>query len=68
MATERRAKTIEALYREERTFLPPPDFAARANARDRAIYERAERDLEGFWAEEAKRLEWSKPFATADDP
>src|SRR5206468_2495107 len=38
-------------------------FAAQANAKDPAIYERAEKDLEGFWAEQAKSLTWRKPFA-----
>src|SRR5207244_11457582 len=47
----------------DRPVPPPPGFAAQANARDPAIYERAERDLEGFWAEQARTLAWRKPFA-----
>ena len=54
--------TLEALYEENRTFPPPKEFAARANVRDAAIYERAERDLEGYWAEQARTLEWVRPF------
>jgi acetyl-CoA synthetase len=54
--------TIAALLAEHRTFPPPPEFAARANANDPAIYERAAADLEGFWAEEAKRLDWFQPW------
>src|SRR5690606_31699735 len=32
------------------------------NANDPSIYERAAADLEGFWAEEAKRLDWFQPW------
>ncbi len=58
----REEATIAALLAEHRTFPPPPEFAARANANDPAIYERAAADLEGFWAEEAKRLDWFRPW------
>ncbi len=61
MVTEN-ARALEALYVETRTFPPPASFAAEANVRDRAIYDRAANDLEGFWAEQARTLEWSKPF------
>lgn len=37
--------TIEALLSEHRVFEPPPEFAARAVASDRSIYERAEADF-----------------------
>ena len=53
---------LETFAREDRTFPPPPDFAAQATANDPSIYERAEGDLEGFWAEQAKSLLWRKPF------
>jgi acetyl-CoA synthetase len=53
---------LETFAREDRTFAPPPEFAKRANVRDQAIYDRAERDLEGFWAEYARAFEWRKPF------
>ncbi len=54
--------TLEALLKEERRFAPPPEFAARANARDPAIYERARRDRLGFWEEMARRLHWFHPW------
>src|SRR5205807_2089147 len=38
------------------------EFAAQANASDPGIYERAERDVEGFWAEHARTLQWRRPF------
>ena len=66
MATETQP-TLEALYREDRTFPPPPQFAARANVRDPKIYERGASDLEGFWAEQAKTLRWRTPFTKVLD-
>ena len=63
MATETKSSTaLETFAREDRTFPPPKDFAAQANAKDPGIYQRAEKDLEGFWAEQAKTLAWRKPF------
>src|SRR5688572_33425886 len=63
MASGTRSTTaLETFAREDRTLPPPPEFAAQANANDPGIYERAERDLQGFWAEQAKALEWRKPF------
>jgi acetyl-CoA synthetase len=51
------ARHIEALQVEDRVFPPSPEFAANANATVE-IYERAAADLEGFWADEAKRIDW----------
>src|SRR2546426_4899291 len=63
MPTETKPGTaLETFAREDRTFPPPKDFAAKANAKDRSIYDRADKDLEGFWAEQAKTLQWRKPF------
>jgi acetyl-CoA synthetase len=56
--------TIAALLAEHRTFPPPAAFARQANVTDAAIYDRAAEDLEGFWAEEAKKLDWFKPWDT----
>jgi acetyl-CoA synthetase len=55
-------RTIEALLSEKRVFEPPEEFRARALVRDRSIYERAEADYEGFWAEQAELLSWSEPW------
>jgi acetyl-CoA synthetase len=54
--------TIEALLSERRVFEPPEGFRSKALVSDRSVYERAERDLEGFWAEEAERLRWTRPW------
>jgi acetyl-CoA synthetase len=55
-------EAIEALFREQRRFPPPPQFAAEANAQP-GIYEEAERDFEAFWASWADKLTWIKPYS-----
>ena len=65
---------IEDYYSENRTFAPPPEFAEHAWISDRSMYEHAEEDWQGFWAEQARDLldwfdewetvlEWELPFA-----
>ncbi|MGZ5327255.1 MAG: acetate--CoA ligase [Actinomycetota bacterium] len=51
---------IEGLLSEDRVFEPPAAFVERALVSDRSIYDRAEADFEGFWAEQADRLTWFK--------
>jgi acetyl-CoA synthetase len=53
---------IDVLLTENRKFAPPPEFKRRANISSPAIYEQAERDPETFWAEQARLLEWIKPW------
>ncbi|MEX0892530.1 MAG: acetate--CoA ligase [Gemmatimonadota bacterium] len=60
MATDERA--LEALLQEDRSFDPPPAFAASAHVSDDAIYERAAADPEGWWAEWAAKLHWFEPW------
>ena len=55
-------RALEALLSENRRFPPSAEFKAQANAADPAIYERAARDPEGFWAEWAARLDWFQPW------
>ena len=55
---------IDVLLTEERSFPPPPAFARDAHVNSPAIYEKAAADFEGFWAERAHELEWSKPWHT----
>src|SRR5207248_4128405 len=62
MADERQHAEFADLLREDRVFPPPPEFRARAVARDEAIYANAERDPEAFWATFAAELEWSRPW------
>ncbi|HVB57445.1 MAG TPA: acetate--CoA ligase [Candidatus Acidoferrales bacterium] len=50
---------------EEKPVPPPDEFSKRAHIRSlneyRQMYESAERDPEGFWAEQAKLLDWFEP-------
>jgi acetyl-CoA synthetase len=62
MADESQRAEFADLLREDRVFPPPPEFRARAVARDEAIYANAERDPEAFWAAFATELEWSRPW------
>src|SRR5215218_276706 len=45
-----------------RKYDPPEDFAQEANVNDPSIYEEAEQDYEGFWAERARELHWFKEW------
>lgn len=44
-----------------KTYPPSEDFAAQANVSDK-VYRDAEQDWLAFWAEQANRLSWAKPF------
>ena len=50
---------------------PPADFAARACVPSREAYDRLYRqsveDAEGFWREQADRIDWMAPFETVKD-
>src|SRR5437867_4173508 len=52
---------LATLLSEQRRFPPAPAFAAQANA-TAVLYEAAARDREGFWAEQARALEWIRPW------
>ncbi|MFP5225408.1 MAG: acetate--CoA ligase [Actinomycetota bacterium] len=54
---------IDALFTEDRTFPPPPDFAAHANANDPSIYQLADADPPAWWAEQAQALDWMQPWS-----
>src|SRR5215213_1148648 len=43
---------------EQETFPPSDEFRERALYSDPAVYEQAEADPEGFWAEQAEALHW----------
>ena len=45
-----------------RTYEPPEEFASQANVNDASVYEEAEQDYEGFWAERARELHWFKEW------
>ncbi|RPJ55034.1 MAG: acetate--CoA ligase [Acidobacteria bacterium] len=57
-----RTGSIDTLLHEERRYSPSAEFRTAAKWQDAAVYERARRDPEGFWAEMAKELDWFKPW------
>jgi acetyl-CoA synthetase len=54
---------IDVLLEENRKFEPPPEFKRDAIVKSPAIYEQAAHDPEEFWAEQARELEWIKPWS-----
>ncbi|MFM6962939.1 MAG: AMP-binding protein, partial [Micrococcales bacterium] len=57
---------IDNLLHEERHFAPSAAFKAQAIAGPE-LYEQAKADRLGFWAEQANRLHWHKPFTRTLD-
>ena len=53
--------TIDALLQETRKFPPPPEFAKDAVAAP-GIHEKAAADPLAFWAEQARHVDWAKPY------
>ena len=53
---------IDVLLSETRTFPPPEEFRRQAHVADAALYERAARDPDAYWAEMAATLEWMRPW------
>jgi acetyl-CoA synthetase len=66
--TDQKSEAIANLLREERSFPPPEEFVAQANAGPE-IYEEAEQDYVGFWMKQAlDRITWFKePTIALDD-
>ncbi len=62
------ADTLANLLKEERTFPPPPEFTAQANAKP-GVYEEAEADWKGFWMRQAlERITWfTEPTEILDE-
>ncbi len=57
---------IDHLLTENRRFAPSPDFAdAAVGAAE--LYDQADADREGFWAEQARALHWHTPFTQVLD-
>ncbi|HEX6535498.1 MAG TPA: acetate--CoA ligase [Gemmatimonadaceae bacterium] len=54
---------IDVLLQEDRKFTPPASFARAAHVASREIYERAARDPQVFWAEQARELDWMTPWS-----
>jgi acetyl-CoA synthetase len=62
------SEAIENLLSEDRTFPPPPEFAAAANARE-GIHAESEADFQAFWRTQAlERITWFRePTEDLDD-
>ena len=58
MSDAKKQENLDALLEENRKFPPSEEFRKQANANDPEIYERARRDPDGFWAQQAERLDW----------
>ena len=54
---------IDVLLQENRKFEPPREFTGAANVASPGIYEEAARDPEKYWADQARELEWIKPWS-----
>ncbi len=52
---------LATLLTEDRRFPPPPEFAADAVATE-ALYDAARTDRLGFWVEQARALDWIRPW------
>ena len=59
-------RRLEELLGQDR-FGPPPGFLAGESVSEASLYANAERDPNGFWAEQARRLHWDHPFTTVLD-
>src|SRR4051795_6196298 len=68
MATEEQTleQRLEALLDQER-FDPPAEFCKNALITDESIFEKANTDYEGFWAEQADALHWDQKWDTVLD-
>src|SRR5215469_7143310 len=57
---------IDVTLSEARKFAPSAEFSSKACVKSEkeyeALYQRADKDPEGFWSECAKNLDWFKPF------
>src|SRR2546423_15524752 len=54
---------IDALLQEDRRYPPTEDFKAAANWSEPSIYQKADADYEAFWAEQARAIDWFKPWS-----
>ncbi len=66
--TESQQATISALMRDEGAIPPPLHLARAAYLRNDSVErDRARRDPDGFWAEQAAGVEWIEPWTVVSD-
>ncbi|HET7458312.1 MAG TPA: acetate--CoA ligase [Gemmatimonadaceae bacterium] len=58
---------IDVLLNELRTFPPTEEFRRDAHVRDGDLRERAAADPDSFWADQARELEWIRPWSRVLD-
>ncbi|MCC7479820.1 acetate--CoA ligase [bacterium] len=58
------AAQISDLLVEEREFAPGAAFSAAATVNSEELYQQAHSDWEGYWAEQARGLDWFEPWHT----
>jgi len=58
---------IESHSLDVETYPPSAEFKAQANQNDPAIYWKAAEDPEAYWADQARKLQWTKPFTDVLD-
>ncbi|PIJ48406.1 acetyl-coenzyme A synthetase, partial [Leucobacter sp. OLES1] len=59
--------TIDSHPLDTETYPPSAEFAAQASLNDSSVYWRAAEDPENYWAEEARKLQWARPFTETLD-
>jgi acetyl-CoA synthetase len=59
--TQRLDRDLVGLLSVER-FEPSAEFVANATLNDPSVYEEADRDWQGWWASQAKKLDWFEPW------
>jgi acetyl-CoA synthetase len=64
MSDETTGPAIEDYLLEERRFPPPEAFVKRALVTDQSLYDEANTDWRGFWANQALALDWFKEWDT----
>ena len=57
------SSSIDVLLHEHRKFPPSEAFRREAHIRDWSVHERAAVDFEAYWEDEARRLEWIRPWS-----
>jgi acetyl-CoA synthetase len=57
------SSSIDVLLHEHRKFPPSEAFRREAHIRDWSVHERAAADFEAYWADEARKLEWIRPWS-----
>ena len=64
-------KSIEVHMREERVIIPDPEFSKKAHIKSMAeydaLYKKSVEDPDGFWAEQANILDWSKKWDSVSE-